>query len=175
MSALERVVTMLLQSRHKRYAFGKPEVGTRRAMAIRHDRSANVTDHALPQPTSVPLPIRYFDVVLVLAFVPFALLASLPAFGTLAGAGVWLFQRAIGVTLDVRAAAQDDYKVAMRITFVSGMARPFILGLSILAIGQIGEREDGLTAALLCLVAFTVYMILSFVFRPTSPTRNPSA
>ena len=69
---------------------GAPEVGTCRAMANRHDRSATVTDHALPQPTGVPLPLRYFDCVLVLAFLPFALLAGLPTLGAVAGVGVWI-------------------------------------------------------------------------------------
>jgi hypothetical protein len=140
-------------------------------MANRHDCSAHVTDHALPQPTSVPLPIRYLDVLLVVAFLPFAALASLPLFGAFAGAGVWIVQRAVGIFIEGKALAQQDYKDAMRTTFIGGMTRPFVTGLSILAIGQVGEREDGLTAALVCLVAFTVYMILSFIFRPT---RNPS-
>ena len=49
-------------------------------MANRHDCSAYVTDHALPQPTSVPLPIRYLDVLLVVAFLPrgFAVFSSKP-------------------------------------------------------------------------------------------------
>ena len=46
------------------------------------------------------------------------------------------------------------------------MLRPLLAGLTILAVGQLGEREDGLTAALIVLVAFTVYMILSIIFRP---------
>lgn len=132
-----------------------------------------MTDHALPhtaQPNSVPLAIRYLDVLLVVAFLPFAALAQLPLFGAFAGAGVWIVQRGIGVFVEQKAHEQEDYKAAMRTTFVGGMTRPFVTGLSILAIGQVGEREDGLTAALLCLVAFTIYMILSFIFRPTRNT-----
>ncbi len=127
-------------------------------------------DHALPQ-TGVPLPIRYFDVLLVLAFLPFGLLAGLPELGVVAGVAVWIVQRAIGVAIDNYAAGQDDFRRATGVTFAGGMLRPLFIGLTILAIGQIGEREDGLTAALIALVAFTVYMILSFIFRPT---RSPA-
>jgi hypothetical protein len=104
-----------------------------------------VTDHALTS-SGIPLPLKYFDCVLVLAFVPFGLLASLPVLGVLGGAGI--FRRATGLT------------------FAGGMLRPLLTGLTILALGQLGEREDGLTAALLALAAFTVYMILSVIFRP---------
>lgn len=126
-----------------------------------------MTDHALPQPASVPLPIRYFDVLLVLAFLPFGLLAGLPALGVVGGVAIWIGQRAVGVAIDSWAAGQDDFRRATGARFAGGMARPLLLGLTILAIGQGGQREDGLTAALIALVAFTIYMVLSFIFRPT--------
>lgn len=129
---------------------------------------ATVTDHALP-PDSVPLPLRYFDVLLAVAFVPFGLLAGLPELGVVAGVGSWIVQRAIGVAIDNYASGQD-FRRATGVTFAGGMLRPLLLGLTILAIGQAGEREDGLTAALIALVAFTIYMVLSFIFRPTRNT-----
>jgi hypothetical protein len=104
--------------------------------------------------------------VLVLAFVPFGLLASLPTLGVLGGAGIWLVQRLLGAMIDAYTAGQDDFRRATGLTFASGMLRPLLVGLTILALGQLGEREDGLTAALIALAAFTVYMILSFIFRP---------
>jgi hypothetical protein len=127
-----------------------------------------MTDHALPQ-DSVPLPIRYFDVLLVVAFLPFGLLAGLPALGVVAGVTVWIVQRMIAIGIDSYAAGQE-FRRATAVTFAGGMLRPLLLGLTILAIGQVGEREDGLTAALIALVAFTIYMFLSFIFRPTRNT-----
>ncbi len=127
-----------------------------------------------PAPLSrpgVPLPLRFFDCLLVLAFLPFALLAGLPVLGALAGAGVWLFARGLGVLIEVAAARNPDPRVATGMTFAGGMLRPLLVGFSILAIGRLGERQDGLTAALLVLVAFTVYLALSMIFRPQ---RTPS-
>ena len=118
---------------------------------------------------AIPLPLRYFDCVLVLAFLPFGLLAGLPGLGVVGGVAAWLIQRALGAALDNYAAAQADFKRATALTFAGGMLRPLLLGLTILALGQLGEREDGLTAALIALVAFTIYMILSVIFRPQRP------
>lgn len=126
---------------------------------------ANATNPSLPL-AGVPLPIRYFDCVLVLAFLPFALLAGLPALGSVGGVAAWLVQRALGVAIDRHAAGQADYKRAVGLSFAARMLCPLLVALTIVVLGQLGERKDGLTAALIALVAFTVYMILSFIFRP---------
>ena len=47
------------------------------------------------------------------------------------------------------------------------MGRAWILGIAILVVGLAGDREDGLMAALLALVAFTVYLATTLVLRPT--------
>jgi hypothetical protein len=39
------------------------------------------------------------------------------------------------------------------------------VGLTILAVGLAGEREDGLTAAVLMLAAFTLYFVTSLLLR----------
>ena len=124
--------------------------------------------------SSAPIPfvLRFFDCVLVLAFLPFALLAGLPTVGAVGGVLLWLVQRGLGVALDTYAAGQEDFRRQTAVTFVSGMLRPLLMGITILALGGLGAREDGLTAALIVLVAFTVYMILSIIFRPQ---RDPSA
>ncbi|MEA2274897.1 MAG: hypothetical protein QOI98_3605, partial [Solirubrobacteraceae bacterium] len=48
----------------------------------------------------------------------------------------------------------------------STMARAWLVALAILAVGLAGEREDGLTAAVLILAAFTVYFVIAIVMRP---------
>ena len=46
------------------------------------------------------------------------------------------------------------------------MGRAWLMGLTILAVGLLGEREDGLIAAVLVFAAFTVYLALSLILRP---------
>jgi hypothetical protein len=121
---------------------------------------------------AVPFPIRYLDCLLVVAFLPFGLLSGLPAVGILVGVVAWVAQRALGQYIDRRAAASRDARNATAIAFVGVMGRPLLLALTILAVGLLGERRDGLAAAILVLVAFTVYLVLSIVLRPQrkSPT-----
>jgi len=129
-------------------------------------RSPASPSPSLLSPDSVPLPLRYFDCMLVVAFLPFALLAGLPALGALVGAVAWIAQRAFGVWLDGVAARSGDFRRATALTFAQGLLRPFVLAITILVVGKLGERSDGLMAAVLVLVAFTIYLALSFIFRP---------
>jgi hypothetical protein len=120
---------------------------------------------------AVPAPIRYLDVLLVVAFTPFALLAGLPVLGWLVGAAAWIVQRIVGAWIDGATAAAADPKRAVGIGLAGVMGRAWLMGLTILAVGLLGEREDGLTAAILVLVAFTIYLALTVILRPQ---RNPS-
>ena len=44
--------------------------------------------------------------------------------------------------------------------------RAWLIGLTILAVGLIAEREDGLMAGITVLAAFTVYFATSLIVRP---------
>jgi hypothetical protein len=52
------------------------------------------------------------------------------------------------------------------------LGRAWALGLTILVVGLAGEREDGLTAAILIAAAFTTYLITGIATRPQR--RKPS-
>jgi hypothetical protein len=53
----------------------------------------------------------------------------------------------------------------------SSLGRAWLVGLTILAVGLAGAREDGVMAAVLVLVAYTVYLATSLAIR--SLERNP--
>jgi hypothetical protein len=48
----------------------------------------------------------------------------------------------------------------------SAMGRAWLVGLTILAVGLLAEREDGLTAGITVLVAFTVYLVTALIRHP---------
>jgi hypothetical protein len=48
----------------------------------------------------------------------------------------------------------------------SALIRAWLVGLTILAVGLLAEREDGLTAGITVLAAFTVYFATSLILRP---------
>jgi hypothetical protein len=118
-------------------------------------------------------PVRYLDVVLVILAAPFVVLMDLPVLGYAVGAAVWILQRIAAVAVERAAARQADYRRTLGLTMASSMARAWLVALSILAVGLLAEREDGLTAAILVAVAFTVYLATSLTLRALE--RTPTA
>lgn len=117
--------------------------------------------------TSDPLTwLRWIDVILLVAATPFVLLMGAPALGFLAGAAAWILTRIGGDALERRATESDDPRKAAGLIIATGLGRAWALGLTILAVGLAGEREDGLTAAITVFVAFSVYLAARIVNRP---------
>jgi|SRR5215208_1824437 len=107
--------------------------------------------------------LRYLDVVLVVAAFPFVALAGLPMLGYAVGAAAWILQRAAGAALERQAQRTTDVRRQVGLNLGGTLARAWIVGAAILAVGLAGEREDGLTAAIVVFVAFTVYFALSLI------------
>jgi hypothetical protein len=117
--------------------------------------------------TSDPLAIvRFLDVALVVMSAPFVVLLGGPVLGYVAGALAWIANRALGVGVERYARARNDVRTAVGLNIGALLGRAWLVGLTILAVGLAGDREDGLMAALLLLVAFTVYFATSLILRP---------
>ncbi len=116
--------------------------------------------------------VRWLDVGLLIVTVPVLLLAGLPQLGVLIGAGAWVLNRVVGAVLESKARHAQTMKTQTGLLLASTMGRAWLAGLTILAAGLAGEREDGLTAALLVLAAFTVYFVLSLILRPERKTET---
>jgi hypothetical protein len=110
-------------------------------------------------------PVRYLDVVLLVLAAPFVVLLDLPLLGYAVGAGVWIVQRILEAVLE-HAAAHSDVRGAIGIKVGSMIGRTWLIGIGILAVGLAAEREDGFTAALVCLAAYTVHLATALVLRP---------
>jgi hypothetical protein len=133
-------------------------------------KSPQPTPAAAP-PVGVAMPdplilFRWLDVVLVVLAAPFVVLTGLPVLGYAVGAAAWIANRAIGVLVERLARAQGDVRRAVGLNLAALIARSWLVGLTILAVGLAGEREDGLTAAILLLAAFTLYFVTSLLLRP---------
>lgn len=115
---------------------------------------------------------RWTDVILVVAAAPFVVLMELPVLGYVAGGAAWVVSRVIGHFVERRGRASGDLRTMAGLTLVSSLGRAWLVGLTILAVGLAGEREDGLTAAVLVLVAFTLYLVVQIALRPLE--RKPS-
>ena len=108
--------------------------------------------------------LRYLDVVLVVAALPFVAFAGLPLLGYAVGAAAWILQRA--ARRRARAPGEQDARTSAARSASTSAARSPAPGSSAAPSspsGSLGEREDGLTAAVLVFVAFTVYFALTVI------------
>jgi hypothetical protein len=99
---------------------------------------------------------RNFDLVLVPLGAAVAIALGAPAFGVLVGAGGWLLQRAFAVldhALIVKAAEPGS---RLGLNFVDAFARIWLLAGAIVIAGAVGNRRDGLAAALLIGAAYSI-------------------
>jgi len=117
---------------------------------------------------------RWLDVVLVVLAAPFVVLMGLPVLGYAVGAAAWIANRVIGVLVERVATGQPDVRRAVGLNLGALIARSWLVGLTILAVGLAGDREDGLMAAILLLAAFTLYFVTSLLLRtPEGKTTRP--
>ena len=129
-----------------------------------HSTPVTAAHPAVPMADPLVL-FRWLDVVLVILAAPFVVLMGLPVLGYAVGAVAWIVNRAIGAAVERRAQASDDVRKAVGLNLGALIARSWLVGLTILAVGLAGEREDGLTAAILLLAAFTLYFVTSLLSR----------
>jgi hypothetical protein len=114
----------------------------------------------------VPLLLRYFDVALVVVAAPILLLIGVPTVGYLVAAGAWIALRALGELVErytqrVRATGQQ---ISIRLGYLLG--RLFALAIVVILVRQGAGRDDGLTALVVIVAAFTIQLALSFANRP---------
>jgi hypothetical protein len=117
-------------------------------------------------------PVRYLDVVLIVLAAPFVALLGLPMLGYAVGAAVWILCRILEAVLE-RSAARSDVRRAIGVKVGSMVGRTWLIGIGILAVGLAAEREDGFTAALVCLAAYTVHLATTLILHPLE--RNPKS
>jgi hypothetical protein len=110
--------------------------------------------------------VRYLDVVVLVLAAPFVVLLGAPVLGYAVATVAWVAQRFASAAIERWAARQEDYKAALGVRMGSLMVRAWLIGLTILAVGLVAEREDGLTAAITVLAAYTVYFATSLILRP---------
>jgi hypothetical protein len=118
-------------------------------------------------------PLRHLDVVLIVLAAPFVVLLGLPVLGYAVGAAVWIVSRILEAALE-RSADRGDMRRAIGVKVGSMVGRTWLIGIGILAVGLAAEREDGFTAALVCLAAYTVHLATTLILRPLERnTKHP--
>jgi hypothetical protein len=108
--------------------------------------------------------LRFLDVALVVFFAPLLIVAGAPALGYLLGGASWILARVGGELLD-RKARSVDPRTGIGLQVAGMMGRAWVVGLAVVGAGVGGDRDDAVCAAVVALVAFTVYLPLSLIVR----------
>jgi hypothetical protein len=102
--------------------------------------------------------IRYADLALLVVALPVFLAADLPLLGYAVAAAAWIVQRLVLFAAERRVAASlaaGERRAAVGVTAASTLGRAWFVALCVLLVGVLGDREDGLAAAVLAAVLFT--------------------
>lgn len=128
-------------------------------------------DADVPVVGPVSVVLRSPDVVLAAVALLPALALGAPELGYVLGAGGWILQRLLAV-IDMHWIGKvTDPLRRLTINLFEAFGRIWLLAGVIVLASVLGERHDGLTAALVILVAYTV----AFVSRLGSRARRPGA
>lgn len=104
-------------------------------------------------------PPKYVDLVVLAAALAVFVLGGLPMVGYAAAAAAWLAQRGIQALAARRVAAElaaGERQRAMGIVAATTLGRVWLMATVVLVTGLLAQREDGLAAAVLLVVLFTV-------------------
>jgi L-asparagine transporter-like permease len=105
--------------------------------------------------------LRFPDLFLLALALPVFLLADLPLLGYAVAAAVWVAQHAVLALAQRSATAalrRQDRRRALAMMGASTLGRVWLVTLAILLVGVLGEREDGLAAAVLSFALVTVHL-----------------
>jgi hypothetical protein len=126
----------------------------------------------LEQRTRGASAVRYLDLpLLAIALVVFVA-ADLPMLGYAVIAGVWLAQLGVERYAERRAKrelAAGERRAAMGWVGATTLGRVWLVALAVLLVGLLGDREDGLAAAILAAALFTVHMAGRLLARAMTP------
>ena len=118
--------------------------------------------------------LRNLDLVLLALALPVFLVAGLPVLGYATAAAIWLMWRGVGALADQRVSATKDLGRIAGITTGSMIARGWLMGLILLGVGLAAGDDVGLSAAVLCVVLFTVSFTTRLVQRPLQGAGAPT-
>jgi len=105
--------------------------------------------------------IRYADLALLVIALPVFVFADLPMLGYAVVAAAWIVQRAALFAAERRVAsslAAGDRRAAVGVKAASTLGRAWFVAACVLLVGLLGDREDGLAAAVLAAILFTAQL-----------------
>ena len=115
--------------------------------------------------------LENLDIVVLVLALPLFLAAGFPILGWAAAAVAWIAQRAIRAFLSGRAERSDDPRTVAGLLAGSMIARGWLAALAIFGVG-LYDNEAGLSAAVLFIALFTVFLTTEMLMRPFEPGKG---
>jgi hypothetical protein len=103
--------------------------------------------------------LRFADMLVVVMMAPIVALVDLPLLGFAVGAAAYIAQRFAALALERHAKNAADVRKTIGLNLAGAFARAWFLAIVVLVVGKTNDREDGLMAAVLIAIAFTVYLM----------------
>jgi hypothetical protein len=121
--------------------------------------------------------IRNLDIIALVVALPIFVATDASLLGYAAAGGAWLLGRVLMELADRRrrqALRARNRNAALGITAFATMGRVWILAGAILLVGLLGDREDGLAAAILGAVLVTFHLLSQFADHAFHPEAEGS-
>lgn len=112
--------------------------------------------------------VRYLDLLALALALPVFIAAGFPMLAYYTIAVIWLAQLAVEVYAERRSRAElaaGNRRGAMGWIGATALGRVWMVTTTVLLLGLLATREDGLAAALLAVVLFTLHFACRFVAR----------
>jgi len=120
--------------------------------------------------------VRYLDLALLALALPVFLVAGLPMAGYVVLALAWIAQRGVQLAAERHAArslAAGVRRGAVGVLAGSILVRLWVVTLPILLVGLLGDRKDGLAAAVLAAILVTVSLATEAISRALGGPEAP--
>lgn len=118
--------------------------------------------------------VRNLDLAVLALALPVFVVADLPLGGYVTAAVIWAMWRGIGAYTDRKAAEAEDPRKVVGIATGSMIGRGWLMGLTLLGVGLLTNDDVGLSAAVLCVVLFTVSFTARMFLRPFEAAHGPT-
>jgi hypothetical protein len=137
------------------------------AHATRQDGRPSATDRPgeAPGATLALTFLRWLDLIVIVAAVPFVLISSLPSAGFAIGAGTWLAARLVVTHVERRAWSASDTRARAALHLTAILGRVWFIALGVLVARFAIGTPDGIAAAVTVLVAFTIELMMKLIVR----------
>ena len=110
--------------------------------------------------------LKYIDIAVVVIGAIVALALGAPALGVSVGAAGWILQRALQI-LDRRATAKvEDSLRRAGANLFEAFGRIWLLAGAIVVAAAVGDRKDGLAAAVVIFAAYSVAFVVRLMSGP---------